>query len=131
MEVNIKGNAYTITPEDLIVSTEDLPGWKVATDNGLTVALDVTMSDTLLAEGIARDLVNRIQNLRKEKDFNVTDRISVRIERHPAILDAVAQFGEYIKSEVLANALSLADTVDGAQVELNDEVVLGIEVLVS
>jgi isoleucyl-tRNA synthetase len=131
MEVNIKGNAYTITPEDLIVSTEDLPGWKVATDNGLTVALDVTMSETLLAEGIARDLVNRIQNLRKEKDFNVTDRISVRIERHPAILDAVAQFGEYIKSEVLANTLSLADSVDGVPVELNDEVVLGIEVLVS
>jgi isoleucyl-tRNA synthetase len=131
MEVNIKGNAYTITPEDLIVSTEDLPGWKVATDNGLTVALDVTMSENLLAEGIARDLVNRIQNLRKEKDFNVTDRISVRIERHPAILDAVAQFGEYIKSEVLANTLSLADSVDGVPVELNDEVVLGIEVLVS
>ena len=119
------------TPEDLIVSTEDLPGWKVATDNGLTVALDVTMSETLLAEGIARDLVNRIQNLRKEKDFNVTDRISVRIERHPAIQSAVEQYGDYIKSEVLANSLSLAETVAGEQVELNDEVMLQMEVVVS
>lgn len=131
LELNFNGNAYTLTPEDLIISTEDLPGWKVATDNGLTVALDVTMSEALLAEGIARDLVNRIQNLRKDKDFNVTDRIAVRIERHPLIADAVAQFGEYIKSEVLANTLSLADVVDGEPVELNDEVTLVIEVVVS
>ncbi len=89
------------------------------------------LADALLAEGIARDLVNRIQNLRKDKDFNVTDRISVRIEQHAAILDAVQQFGDYIKSEVLANSLSLAESVSGEQVELNDEVTLGIEVVVS
>lgn len=131
MELSIQGNRYTLTPEDLIVSTEDLPGWKVATDNGLTVALDVNMSEALLAEGIARDLVNRIQNLRKDKDFSVTDRISVRIEQHIAIVDAVRQFGDYIKSEVLANSLSLADGVGGERVELNDDVTLGIEVVVS
>jgi isoleucyl-tRNA synthetase len=130
LDVTLNGNAYTLTSEDLVVTTEDLPGWKVATDAGLTVALDVTMSDALLAEGIARDLVNRIQNLRKDKDFNVTDRIDVRIQQHPAIAAAIAQFADYIQSEVLANSLSLADDVDGEQVELNDEVTLGIEVTV-
>jgi isoleucyl-tRNA synthetase len=128
LEITANGNPYMLTPEDLIITTEDLPGWKVATDGDLTVALDVTMTDALLAEGTARDLVNRIQNLRKEKDFQVTDRIAVTLEKHAAILDAVAQFGEYIKAEVLAESLTLADSVNGEQVELNDEVTLVIEV---
>jgi isoleucyl-tRNA synthetase len=130
LAVTLGGNHYTITPEDMIVSTEDLPGWKVATDADLTVALDVTLTDVLLAEGAARDLVNRIQNLRKEKNFNVTDRIDVRIEKHEAIMQAVNQFGDYIKNEVLANSLILADAVAGEAVELNDEVTLQVEVTV-
>jgi isoleucyl-tRNA synthetase len=131
LDITLNGNVYQLAPEDLIVSTEDLPGWKLASESGLTVALDVTLSEALQAEGIARDLVNRIQNIRKDKDFNVTDRIAVRIEKHAAISDAVAQFGDYIKSEVLANSLSLADSVAGEQVELNDEVTLVIEVNVN
>ena len=131
LEVAFNGNSYTLTPDDLLVTTEDLPGWKVATDADLTVALDVTLTEALLAEGAARDLVNRIQNLRKEKDFNVTDRIDVRIEKHDAILNAVGQFGDYIKAEVLANSLILADTVAGDAVELNDEVTLQVEVTVA
>ncbi len=67
LEVLINGNAYTLTPDDLIITTEDLPGWKVASDGALTVALDVTLTPELLAEGTARDLVNRIQNIRKDK----------------------------------------------------------------
>lgn len=130
LAVTLGGNHYTITPEDMIVSTEDLPGWKVATDADLTVALDVTLTDALLAEGAARDLVNRIQNLRKEKNFNVTDRIDVRIEKHEAIMQAVNQFGDYIKNEVLANSLILADAVAGDAVELNDEVTLQVDVTV-
>ncbi len=130
-EAVFNGNTYAITPEDLIVTTEDLPGWKVATDADLTVALDVTLTDALLAEGAARDLVNRIQNLRKEKNFNVTDRIDVRIQKHDAILNAVGQFSDYIKNEVLANSLILADTVAGEAVELNDEVTLQVEVTVA
>jgi isoleucyl-tRNA synthetase len=130
LEVNIKGNAYTLSPEDLVVVTEDLPGWKSASDGSITVALDVNLTADLLAEGTARDLVNRIQNIRKDKDFNVTDRIAVRIERHPAIVSAVEQFGAYIQDEVLANSLVLADSVDGEAVELNDEVTLRMEVTV-
>ncbi|MCB0525059.1 MAG: isoleucine--tRNA ligase [Lewinellaceae bacterium] len=131
LEMSLNGTSYSLNTEDLIVSTEDLPGWKVATDEGLTVALDVTLSEALEAEGVARDLVNRIQNIRKDKNFNVTDRISVQIEQHPAVKGAVEQFGDYIKSEVLANSLSLSDSAAGDPVELNDSVTLNIQVEVS
>lgn len=128
LDIAVNGATYAITPEDVVLKTEDLPGWKTASDGPVTVALDVTLNEPLLAEGLARDLVNRIQNIRKDKDFNVTDRISVRLEKHPAVAEAVAQFGDYIKSEVLADALSVAEGVAGEKVELNDEVALEIEV---
>lgn len=131
MAISINGNDYTLTPDDLIVSTEDLPGWKVASEGSLTVALDVTLTPELLAEGTARDLVNRIQNIRKDKDFNVTDRVTVTIEKHEAIMAAVEQFRDYIKAEVLATDLVLADAVDVEKVELEDGVMVGIEVVVS
>lgn len=131
LELTVNGVAYTVTPEDLLVSTEDLPGWKTATDGALTVALDVHLTDDLLAEGMARDLVNRIQNIRKEKDFNVTDRVVITLEKHPAVLPAVERFHDYIKGETLATDLLLADAMKGEKVELNDEVMLGIEVVVN
>jgi len=130
MRISVFRNTYTLTPEDLIITTDDVPGWKVASDGEMTVALDVHMNDELLAEGMARDLVSIIQKMRKDKDFNVTDRIAVRIERHAAIVSAVEKFGDYIKDEVLANSLVLADTVEGEAVELNDEVTLAMEVSV-
>lgn len=111
--------------------TEDLPGWKVASDGSLTVALDVTLTPELLAEGTARDLVNRIQNIRKDKDFNVTDRVMVTPENSAAILDAVEKFHDYIKAEVLATDMVLADHVNGEKVELEDGVAVGIEVSVN
>jgi isoleucyl-tRNA synthetase len=126
--VEFNGNTYTLTPDDLVVATEDLPGWKVASDSGLTVALDVHLNDELLAEGTARDLVNRIQNIRKDKNFNVTDRITVNIERHDSILAAVAQFRDYIKSEVLATDLVLTDQALSEQVEMEEGVMIGIDV---
>ena len=131
LDVTLNGNDYTLTPDDLIVNTEDLPGWKVASDSGLTVALDVTLTDDLLAEGTARDLVNRIQNIRKDKDFQVTDRVSVTIERHESLLAAVERFHDYIKSEVLATDLVLADEVAGEKVEMEDGAMVGMEVVVS
>ena len=131
LEVTVNGTAYTLVPEDLVVTTEDLPGWKTASDGALTVALDVHLNDALLAEGLARDLVNRIQNIRKEKDFNVTDRVVVTLEKHPAVLPAVELFHDYIKGETLATDLVLREAMNGEKVELNDEVQLGIEVEVS
>ncbi len=130
LEILINGNRYTITPEDLIIVTEDLPGWKTASDGTLTVALDVHLTDELLAEGTARDLVNRIQNIRKDKGFNITDRIIVTLENHPSILTAVEQFSDYIKSEVLANQLRLADELEGEQVLMEEEMMLRMEVMV-
>ncbi|MBL7795282.1 MAG: isoleucine--tRNA ligase [Saprospiraceae bacterium] len=132
LEIVLNGNAYTLTPDDMIVSTEDLPGWKTASDGELTVALDVTLTPELLAEGTARDLVNRIQNIRKDKDFNVTDRVVVTLERHPALLDAVEKFRDYIKAEVLATDLVLADAVDGGErIELEEGEGIGVSVVVA
>ncbi|MFQ5445786.1 MAG: isoleucine--tRNA ligase [Saprospiraceae bacterium] len=122
------GEKFQLTLEDFEITAEDVPGWLVATDGPLTVALDVTLTDELRAEGMARELVNRIQNIRKNSDFNVTDKISVRIEHHPGLTAAVEQFGDYIKGETLATSLALADGVDGEKVELFDDLAIGIEV---
>lgn len=115
-------NTYELGLEDFEIMTEDIPGWLVANDGPLTVALDVTLNDSLLAEGMARELVNRIQNIRKDKDFNVTDKIKVQLEQNPAVQPAVQQFGDYIKNEVLAEELDLVDQLNGGEkLELPDD----------
>ncbi len=126
--LDIDGTTFDLVLEDLIISSEDIPGWQVASDANLTVAMDVTLTDQLLAEGTARELVNRIQNIRKSKDFNVTDKIVVILEKHAAIVPAVENFGDYICNETLALELKMAEQVDGEKVDLLDEVALGIEV---
>lgn len=126
--LEVEGQQFNLTAEDFEIIAEDVPGWLVATDGKLTVALDVTLDDELLAEGVARELVNRIQNLRKSKDFNVTDRIAVRIEHHDRIAPAIERFGNYIKGEVLAEKLELNGNVHGDPVELFDDLVIHIEV---
>ncbi len=125
-DLAVDGATVALTLEDFIITSDDIEGWLVANDGALTVALDVTLTDELKAEGIARELVNRIQNIRKSRDFNVTDRISVKLQKHEAIVPAVEQFGDYIRAEVLANSLELADSVDGEEVELLDGVVVGV-----
>lgn len=124
----IDGQAFELQLEDFIITSEDIEGWLVATDKDLTVALDVNLTEALLAEGMAREMVNRIQNLRKESGFDVTDKINIRIENHEAIRDAVQQFGDYIKTEVLGEGLTLADNVDGQEIELIDDVQVRIAV---
>jgi isoleucyl-tRNA synthetase len=120
-----------ITPEDLIISTEDLPGWKAANDGELTVSLDVHLDDELISEGTARDLVNRIQNLRKENNFNVTDRIKVRIERNEKLNNVLKQFGTYISEEVLADSIELDLDQEVEKTILNEELEIGIFVELS
>ncbi|MGB1217416.1 MAG: DUF5915 domain-containing protein, partial [Saprospiraceae bacterium] len=122
-------NKYELTLEDFEIMSDDIPGWSVANDGKLTVALDITLTDELKAEGMARELVNRIQNLRKSNDFNVTDRIKVQVQHHDMLVPAVAQFSDYIKSEVLADSLELAQNVQGEAVDMDGvEVVFGVEV---
>ena len=126
--LTVGDDRYELTLEDFEISAEDIPGLLVANDGALTVALDITLTDDLLAEGMARELVNRIQNIRKDKDFNVTDRISVKLQKDAAVEKAVADFGEYIREEVLAEELVLAEIVEGEEIELPGDVKLSIEV---
>lgn len=110
----IDGVRIEATAADFDIVSEDMPGWLVATDGKLTVALDITVTEELRREGIARELVNRIQNLRKESGFEVTDRIRVVIERHEALTGAVESFGDYIAAQTLALSVALADSLDEA-----------------
>ncbi len=128
-QLNVDGEVFDLTMEDFEISTEDIPGWLVANDGTLTVALDVTLTEDLLDEGIARELVNRIQNIRKNKDFNVTDKIVIVLEKHDAINSAIEKYGDYICNEVLATRLDLSDDIkEGDSIELTDEITLKIQV---
>ncbi len=100
--------------EDVDILTEDMPGWLVANEGLLTIALDIEVSEELLQEGIARELVNRIQNIRKQSGFDITDKINIEIEKNEYINAAVANFSDYIGSQVLANSLTLVDSVTEA-----------------
>lgn len=105
--------APVVTLDDVEVIPEDIPGWLVANDGNVTVALDVTVTPTLRNEGMARELVNRIQNIRKSSDFEITDRVRVSIERTPAVEAALAEYGDYVASQVLADAIALEDRLEG------------------
>jgi isoleucyl-tRNA synthetase len=110
-EIEIEGEQYTLTSEDLEISTRDIPGWLVANDGDVTVALDITITENLRYEGFARELVNRIQNLRKESGLEVTDRIRLEVQHHPGITPAIEKNLEYICAETLAGSLEVVDKV--------------------
>lgn len=113
--LTLNGEEAVVELADVEVISEDIPGWLVANDGNITVALDITITDDLRKEGIARELVNRIQNVRKSKDFNITDRIVVKITPDEHVNDAVAQFKDYIAKQVLAVAIELAP-IEGTDV---------------
>lgn len=127
-ELDFDGEKFDLTLEDFMINAEDIPGWSVATDRDLTVALDIHMDDLLLAEGMARELVNRIQNIRKSSDYNVTDRIIVKVSETDELSDAVAHFEDYIKTETLADKLILESNVEGEEVELKEGITVSISV---
>ena len=110
---------YTLVPEDVEIVTEDMPGWLVANNGILTIALDIELTDELIEEGIARELINRIQNLRKSSGLEITDRIKVTIEDRPEVHNAVLHCSEYIAGQVLATSLQLAADVQGEAVEMD------------
>ena len=111
--------SYEILSEDVEIISEDIPGWLVGNDGNLTVALDITLTDELRAEGMARTLVNRIQNMRKKSGLEITDHIRVSIEPNEASTKAVEAFGDYIARQVLADDLKL-EANDGQAVEFDD-----------
>ena len=111
-----------LSSDDVIISSKDIEGWQVANSNGKTVALDITLSDQLIVEGNARELVNRIQNLRKEHNFKVTDTITVNMTATAPIQAALVQFREYIMSETLVERIGTLEDTSGAQeIEINDQ----------
>ncbi|WP_445432180.1 isoleucine--tRNA ligase [Chryseobacterium indoltheticum] len=110
-EGNIDIQGYEITLNDVEISTKDIPGWTVTSDGKTTVALDLKMTDELKSEGIAREFINRIQNLRKEKDFELTDRISIVLEENTPFLQQIKQNEEYISSEVLSNKIEIVSSL--------------------
>lgn len=121
----VDGQAVEVLADDVEILSEDIPGWQVATAGGLTVALDITVTPELWKEGIAREVINRIQNLRKDLGFDVTDKISVKFQSHTGIDEAVEQNISYICSETLAQSFDLVETIeepDRVSVELTDTV---------
>jgi len=122
--IEIEGQELEILLSDVDIITQDIPGWLIAGMDNLTVALDVTLTPELIEEGIARDLVNRIQNLRKDKGFEVTDKINLKIEKNTEISDAIQNNYDYICSETLAESLDLTEQLsddDIIRVELADK----------
>ncbi|MBI4929638.1 MAG: isoleucine--tRNA ligase [Bacteroidetes bacterium] len=124
IDIGINGANYTLQNEDVEIIPVDIPGWKVANSGSLTVALDITITPQLREEGIAREIVNRIQNLRKENKFEVTDRIDVRVKNHPKINSAIINNLDYIRAEILANAFEIVNEINGngVEIEVDDEI---------
>ncbi|MEC7785299.1 MAG: isoleucine--tRNA ligase [Bacteroidota bacterium] len=119
--VDINGKSVTLAPEDVEITSQDIEGWLVASSGSLTVALDVTLTDELKKEGIARELVNRIQNLRKDSGFEVTDKIEVQLQRDGKVEQAVNDNLEYIKRETLTAKLDVAEQVtNGIAIAFDD-----------
>ena len=121
-DLDIEGEKIILTLEDVEILSEDIPGWAVANEGRLTVALDMTISAELREEGIARELVNRVQNLRKDKDFELTDKISLKIKEVEGIVTAIQNNKVYICSEVLANEIEWVKDIvkDGVEVEIEE-----------
>ena len=120
---------FDLVLEDVLISSEDIPGWSVASEGGLTVALDITLTDELKREGIARDFVNRVQNLRKEMGLAVLDKISIEVEKNgETISSALTEHKEYIRTETQALSLELKESVsDPKEVDM-DEFVLKVAI---
>ncbi len=123
----VDGQNVNIKAVDVEIISEDIPGWLVGNEGRLTIALDITVTDELRKEGIAREFVNRIQNLRKAKDFEITDRIVVRISSNEMFDEAVNDFSDYIQSQVLADSIEVTKEKLEDEIEI-DEVTLGISI---
>jgi isoleucyl-tRNA synthetase len=119
-DIDVSGTSISLLPEDVEIINEDIPGWLVANEGKITVALDITITDDLREEGIARELVNRIQNIRKDSGFDVTDKIELFIKKHEAINSAVEKYKGYIGSQTLAPKIRLVD-------ECNDSAAVSVE----
>ena len=134
-KIEVEGNFVinhdiTIDLSDVEISSADIPGWQVMSQDGITVALDVTISDNLQEEGLARELVNRIQNIRKDKDFKVTDKIEITVEKNEAMENAITNNFSYICGETLANSLEIVNDLKNEKINIDlvDGISLNIDI---
>ncbi len=121
--VLVNGAEFELLLEDVELTTKDMPGWTVASDADTTVALDLTITDDLLMEGIAREFVNRVQNLRKELEFEVTDRISIDLNAEDSIKNAIKTFNDYICNEVLADEIRFDESITSHETDVYEKAV--------
>ncbi len=129
--ITISNENINLSFDDVEILSEDIPGWLVATEGKLTVAMDINITEELKQEGIARELINRIQNLRKESNFDVTDKINLSIQKHPAINESISAFGEYIKTQTLAVNIVLEEKcneITSKLVEIDEEIITYIAI---
>ena len=129
ISVQLEKESIDLLLEEVLITSQDIPGWSVASDQGVTVALDVTLTDELKQEGVARDLVNRIQNIRKDMGLEVQDKIKIIVSTDNDLASAaISSFGEYIKTETQALALSLSDVPEGIVLDMDDfELIVKVE----
>jgi isoleucyl-tRNA synthetase len=124
--LEVEGNSIVVEKCDVEILSEVIPGWLVANNGSLTVALDVTITDELKKEGIARELINRIQNIRKSSDFEITDKVMVEITRNEQTDAAIQTFGSYISAQVLATEINIVDAIEderGVELDIDGIVV--------
>lgn len=129
--VEVEGQHIILLPDDVEISSEDIPGWLVANEGRHTVALDITVTDELRKEGLARELINRIQNIRKESGFEVTDKIDILYSRHTQLDDAIAIWGSFIRTQTLAESIQPADNLSNAnslETEVGEDLVIRLAV---
>ncbi|MBK7358156.1 MAG: isoleucine--tRNA ligase [Saprospiraceae bacterium] len=131
VSLEIDTQNYSIIKEDVEILSEDIPGWLVSHDGELTVALDISISEELLTEGHARELINRIQNIRKDKDFNVTDKIVIKLQDHKDILKSLQLFKELISMEVLASSIEISNEQFDEQFEWLEEEKIGYRIQIA
>ena len=122
ISLDLNGESFDLIKDDVEISTKDIPGWSVAVKGNLTVALDISLSEALLKEGNARELINRVQNIRKEANFELTDKILLQIVDNTHMKDAVNEFSEYICREILATQIDWVSSLEeGVDIDINDQ----------
>lgn len=114
---------FTIESTDVEILSDDIPGWLVGNEGRVTIALDITITDSLRKEGIAREMVNRIQNIRKSKDFEITDRINIKISSNVLFDEAITEFNQYISGQVLADSIVITKDILEDEIDIDEEIV--------
>ena len=117
--LTVDGQEAVVEAEDVEIISEDIPGWLVSNEGNLTVALEVELTDELRKEGMARELINRIQNMRKDSGLEITDRIKVTVAPNSQVSQALEAFGDYIMTQVLADEIAVAEN-DGTETKFDD-----------